>query len=139
MRLSEAASTPMVATIPYCGGTCDVWPAGGVWAGWERTGLAGGVGPECEQVSALRPIRECLYLCACFVVSRGTGEQREGGPTRSVPEIACRGSPNARTLLDITFNFSLKSLFCFVTLCNKDAPSAGRRTLASVHSLNLLQ
>ncbi|CAL8363522.1 unnamed protein product [Boreogadus saida] len=25
-----------------CGGTCDVWPAGGVWAGWERTGLAGG-------------------------------------------------------------------------------------------------
>ena len=69
-----------------------------------------------QQVSALRPIRECLYLCACFVVSRGTGEQRERGPTRSVPEIACRGSPNARTLLDITFNFSLCFSLCFVLL-----------------------
>ena len=39
----------------------------------------GGVGPECEQVSALRPIRECLYICACFVVSGKTGEQRERG------------------------------------------------------------
>ena len=75
----------------------------------------GGVGPECEQVSALRPIRECLYLCACFVVSRGTGEQRERGPTRSVPEIACLGSQTrglSWTLLSILvlLRFAIKTL-----------------------------
>ena len=72
----------------HCGGTCDVWPAGGVWAGWESTGLAGGIGPECEQVSTLRPIRECLYLCACFclVIRWGiqeglAAERRSRSPT----------------------------------------------------------
>ena len=39
----------------------------------------GGVGPECEQVSALRPIRNvCIYVPPLWLVEK-TGEQRERG------------------------------------------------------------
>ena len=51
---------------PYqgqCGGTCGVCPAGGVWAGWEGTGSAGGIGSDCGHLLAIRPIRECVFMC----------------------------------------------------------------------------
>ena len=48
---------------------CDIWPAGGgVEACWERTGSAGEIGPDCEQVPAIRSNQGvCTYVPAlCF-------------------------------------------------------------------------
>ena len=48
------------------GGTCNVWPAGGVGAGWECTGLAGG---GLVLSAAGGSTQGHVYLCACFVCS----------------------------------------------------------------------
>jgi hypothetical protein len=59
----------IIRHLYHCGGTCDVWPAGGLWAGWEHTGSAGGIGPDCGHLLAIRPIRECVLMCLrCVVV-----------------------------------------------------------------------
>ena len=53
---------------------------GGVEAGWERTGSTGGIGPDCEQVPAIRSNQGvCTYVPAlCF--SQEPGEQGERDP-----------------------------------------------------------
>ena len=64
--------------VNNCGGTCDVWPAVGVWAGWEHTGSAGGSGTDCEQVPAIRSNQGlCIYVPALFVVGEPGSRERE--------------------------------------------------------------
>ena len=46
---------------------------GGVEAGWERTGWAGGIGPDCDQVQS--PIRVCVLKCLLCVLVRDGGSR----------------------------------------------------------------
>ena len=63
----------------HCGGTCDDRPAGGVWAGWERTGLAVGgwtrvrAGVSSTQANQGVFVLMCLL---CVVVRRKVIQER---------------------------------------------------------------
>ena len=64
-KLAAGCDPGLCRAVGECGGTCDVWPAGGSLGklGAHRIGWEGGIGPECQQVSALRPIRGSVFMC----------------------------------------------------------------------------
>ena len=81
LRGSELAAgcvPGLCGAVGVCWGTCGVCPAGGVWACWKHTGSAGLVGSDCEQVPAIRPIRECALMCLLYLV---VGEREPGRRT----------------------------------------------------------
>ena len=67
------------------GGRATPGLQGGVEEGWQRTGWAGGIGPDCEQVPAIRSNQGvCTYVPAlCFSEGEESRvRERSGGPIR---------------------------------------------------------
>ena len=111
----------------HCGGTCDDRPAGGVWAGWERTGLAVGGWTRVRAGVSSTQANQGVFVLMCLLcvlvgrgIQKGSGAERQG---RSPPEIALN-APCDR--FERSYNLPLTEL-CFDGLCWRE----NKRTFCS--------